>query len=69
MQNAGVKFYNGNGKTERTDPVIVDYDRLLHLDSRIARLPSTMDDIWHKVVDGDYMLDLFKKAIRAIRGK
>ena len=69
MQKAGVKFYYGNGKTERTGPVIVDYDRLLHLDSLIARLPSTMDDIWQRVVDGDQVLDLFKKAIRAIRGK
>ncbi len=63
MQQAGVKFYWGDGQTERIGPVRVDYKRLIKLDTLIRDLPQTMDDLWEKVVDGDQLLDLFQRAI------
>ena len=63
MQQAGVKFYWGDGRTERIGPVRVDFKRLVKLDTLIGKLPGTMDDLWKKVVDGDQLLDLFHRAI------
>ncbi|MFZ1983380.1 MAG: hypothetical protein WAU91_03145 [Desulfatitalea sp.] len=66
MQKEGVLFHWGDGQTERGGSVRVDYRRLIQLDSLIKGLPKTMDDLWQKVVDGDQLLDLFQRAIRAL---
>jgi len=66
MQKAGVKFYRGNGKAPRDEPVMVDYKRLVVRDSLIENLPFTLDDIWDKVRDIDQIADIFTRAIRAL---
>lgn len=65
MQLAGVPFYWGDGSTPRVGPVIVDYDRLIRLDTLLQGLPRTLDDIWDRLVDGDQILDVFKRALGA----
>lgn len=69
MQRRGVEFHKvtpGKKKTKRNGPILVDYDRLVRLDTLITKLPSTMDDFWDKLQDGDEILDVFKRAFRGI---
>lgn len=65
MQRAGVKFYHGDGVTERVGQINVNFRRVVRRDSLIQRLPHTLDDIWEKLVDGDQIVDVFKRALRA----
>jgi hypothetical protein len=39
---AGVKFYMGDGKTERTGPVRVDFRRLISRDTLISNPPRSL---------------------------
>jgi len=64
MQHAGVAFHWGDGVTPRVGPVTVDYERLLRLDTLAQSLPRTLDDLWDKLVDGNQVLDIFKRALR-----
>jgi hypothetical protein len=64
MQQAGVAFYWGDRSTPRVGPVIVDCERLLRLDTLLQSLPRTLDDVWDTLVDGDQILDIFKRALR-----
>jgi hypothetical protein len=66
MQDNGVKFFWGDGGTLRVRPVTVDWNRLLRRDSLISNLPYTLDDLWEKLVDGDQLVDVFKRALRAL---
>jgi hypothetical protein len=42
MQRAGVKFYLGDGKTQRRGPVQVDFDRLIRQDTLISNPPTSI---------------------------
>jgi hypothetical protein len=42
MQKAGVKFYKGDGQTERQGPVRVDFNRLIQLDTLISDPPKSI---------------------------
>ena len=65
MQTNGVEFRWGDQQTPRVAPTIVDYSRLIQLDTLIKRLPETLDDIWDRLVDGDQVVDLFKRVLRS----
>lgn len=66
MQRADVPFYWGDGRTPRVGPIVVDYERLIRLDTLLQGLPRTLDDVWETLVDGDQVLDVFKRAFRAL---
>jgi len=66
MQHAGVEFRWGDRVTPRAGQIRVDYDRLIRLDTLLKGLPRTLDDLFEKVVDGDQVLDIFKRALRVI---
>jgi hypothetical protein len=42
QQHAGVRFYLGDGRTERTDPVRVDFRRLISRDTLISDPPRSL---------------------------
>ena len=42
QQHAGVKFYLGDGRTERTGPVRVDFRRLISRDTLISDPPRSL---------------------------
>lgn len=42
MQQAGVRFLSGDGVTERTDPIRIDFERLLNLDSLMSSAPTSI---------------------------
>src|SRR5919199_1374259 len=65
MQQAGVSFFWGDGVTRRVGPIVVDYERLIRLDTLLKGLPRTLDDVWDRLVDGDQVLDIFRRALRA----
>jgi hypothetical protein len=69
MQRRGVEFYKlstGKQKIKRNAPIKVDYARLVRLDTLITKLPSTMDDLWDRLQDGDEILDVFNRAFKGI---
>ena len=66
MRQNGVRFFTRDGSTVRRDPIEVDFNRILRLDSLVNSLPNTLDDLWQNLVDGDQVLDLFKRAIRSL---
>jgi hypothetical protein len=65
MEEAGVPFFHGDGRTPRRGPIAVDFERVMRLDSLIESPPQTLDDLWEKLVGIDQILDLFKRALRA----
>lgn len=42
MQQAGVRFFSGDGVTERTGPIRIDFERLLTLDSLMSSPPISL---------------------------
>ncbi|MGI8911589.1 MAG: hypothetical protein ACR2JR_13725, partial [Rubrobacteraceae bacterium] len=42
MQQAGVRFYLGDGRTKRTGPVRVDFGRLISRDTLISNPPRSI---------------------------
>jgi hypothetical protein len=56
----------GKQKIKRNAPIKVDYARLVRLDTLITKLPSTMDDLWDRLQDGDEILDVFNRAFKGI---
>jgi hypothetical protein len=65
MERAGVAFFHGDGRTRRSSPIEVDFERLMQLDSLIENPPKTLDDLWDRLVESDQILDLFKQAWQA----
>jgi len=63
MERAGVRFFHAGG-TPRRGPIAVDFERVMQLDSLIESFPKTLDDLWDRLVKGDRVLDLFKRALR-----
>jgi hypothetical protein len=66
MHNAGVAFFERDGKTLRDTPR-VDYNRLIRKDTLIQGLPLTLDDLWRKLQIGDSIGDLFQRAFAPFR--
>jgi hypothetical protein len=68
MQRRGVEFFKGTDgrKAKRNAPITIDYNRLIRLDTLITKVPSTMDDLWDKLEDGDELIDLFKRAFSGL---
>jgi hypothetical protein len=57
QQHAGVKFYLGDGKTERTGPVRVDFGRLISRDTLISSPPRSLDSNLRLIAWVDEVLD------------
>ncbi|HKQ52053.1 MAG TPA: hypothetical protein VJT74_06780 [Pyrinomonadaceae bacterium] len=64
MQRAGVKFFLGNGTTERFGPVRVDFNRLITLDTLISDPPRSIGTDLSLVGWFDEKLDFAKRMLR-----
>jgi len=64
IQLAGVKFFFGDGKTERTGPVRVDFKRLIARDTLISDPPRSVTADLCLIGWLDEKLDLFTRAFR-----
>lgn len=64
MQLAGVKFYKGDGVTERTGPVRVDFGRLLQLDSLMSDPPKSIGSDLQLIGWFDERIDFVKRMLR-----
>ncbi|MFI5399049.1 MAG: hypothetical protein ACHQ9S_26255 [Candidatus Binatia bacterium] len=64
MQRAGVKFYMGDGKTERTGPVAVDFQRLIEFDTLISAPPRSLTDDLSLVGWVNEKVDFLKRMLR-----
>lgn len=64
MQLAGVKFYLGDGKTERTGPIRVDFNRLIALDTLISDPPKSLSGDLSWLGWLDQKLGIFKRMLR-----
>jgi len=59
MKRANVKFYFGDGKTERTDDVRVDFKRLIKLDSLVSSPPTSLSSDLKTIGWMDEITDVF----------
>ena len=57
QQHAGVKFYLGDGETERTGPVRVDFGRLISRDTLISNPPRSLTSDLRLIAWVDEVLD------------
>jgi hypothetical protein len=64
MQRTGVKFYLGDGKTERTEPVRIDFSRLFALDTLIADPPRSISSNLNLIGWIDERIDFVKRFLR-----
>ncbi|HAG82785.1 MAG TPA: hypothetical protein DCL61_16910 [Cyanobacteria bacterium UBA12227] len=64
MQKAGVKFYLGDGKTERNGVVRVDFKRLIGLDTLISDPPRSLASHVEWLGWLDQNLGIFKRLLR-----
>jgi hypothetical protein len=64
MRLAGVKFYAGDGKTERTGPVKVDFARLIANDTLISDPPASVSSDLRLIAWLDEKLDFVKRLMR-----
>jgi hypothetical protein len=63
MQLAGVKFYQSDGKTERTGEVNVNFNRLIALDSLISNPPRSLASTVDLIGWIDKNLNLFSRLL------
>lgn len=63
MQLAGVRFYLGDGVTERTGPVKVDFQRLLALDTLMSAPPRSLSSDLRLIGWLDQKLDVFRRLL------
>lgn len=63
MRRAGVRFYREDG-TERTDPVRVDFRRLLRLDTLMSDPPASLDDDLLLLGRLDQALGILRRLMR-----
>jgi hypothetical protein len=61
MQLAGVRFYYGDGRTERTGPVLVDFNRLIAQDTLICDPPRSFSADLSLLSWVDDKIDFFKR--------
>jgi hypothetical protein len=59
MKRANAKFYFGDGKTERTDTVRVDFKWLLKLDSLVSSPPISLSSDMKTIGWVDEVADIF----------
>ena len=64
MQRAGVKFYQSDGKTERTGEIKVDFKRLIALDTLISKPPRSMSSNLSLIGWIDKNFNLFSNLLR-----
>lgn len=64
MQGAGVKFYLGDGKTERTGPVRVDFQRLIRMDTLISDPPTSITSDLKLIGWFDEKIDFTRRMLR-----
>ncbi|MEQ8963180.1 MAG: hypothetical protein RLP02_35625, partial [Coleofasciculus sp. C2-GNP5-27] len=64
MQLAGVKFYLGDGKSERSGPVRVDFRRLIRLDTLISDPPRSLSSNLEWLGWLDQNLGIFQRLLR-----
>jgi hypothetical protein len=64
MQTAGVRFYAGNGTTERQRPIKVDFERLIARDTLIADPPRSVSSDLRLIGWLDETLDFAKRLLR-----
>jgi hypothetical protein len=67
MQRAGVKFYMGDGETERKGPIAVDFQRLIALDTLISDPPRSLTDDLSLIGWVDEKMDFLTRMFRAGR--
>jgi hypothetical protein len=66
MQTAGVRFFFGNGTTERLGPVRVDFRRLIALDTLISNPPRSISSDLSVMGWIDEKVDLVKRMLRVV---
>lgn len=64
MQSAGVKFYKGDGVTERVGPARVDFNRLIQLDTLISDPPKSIGSDLRLIGWFDEKIDFIKRLLR-----
>lgn len=64
QRDAQVKFYLGDGTTERTEPVRVDFNRLIALDTLIFDPPRSLTSDMRWLGWLDQKLDIFMRMLR-----
>jgi hypothetical protein len=64
MQLAGVKFYQSDGKTERTGEIKVDFKRLIALDTLISKPPRSISSDLSLIAWIDKNFNLFSNLLR-----
>jgi len=66
MVEAGVRFFHGDGRSPRRGPIAVDFEHVMQHDSLIENPPGPLGDLFDRLVEGDQILDLWKRAWRAL---
>ena len=64
MQQAGVKFYAGDGRTERRGPVRVDFSRLIQRDTLISDPPRSISSDLRLIGWIDETIDFARRLFR-----
>jgi len=64
MQSAGVRFFLGDGRTERTGPVRVDFRRLIRHDTLISDPPRSLRSDLQLLGWIDEKIDVFRRILR-----
>lgn len=65
MQLAGVKFYQGDGKTEKTGKIKVDFNRLIELDTLVTNPPGLVTNVLDIVGWIDKNFNIFSNLLRS----
>jgi hypothetical protein len=65
MQLAGVKFYQNDGKTQRTGDIKVDFKRLIALDSLISKPPRSFSNTLGLIGQIDKNFNIFSGMLTA----
>ena len=66
MQRAGVKFYQGDRQTERLEPVRVDFNRLIALDTLMSDPPRSIEGDLSIIGWVDARVDFVKRMLRVV---
>jgi hypothetical protein len=66
MHRAGVKFFMGDGKTQRPGPVQVDFARLIGLDTLISAPPRSLTSLVSLIGWLDQKLDVIRRLMRPL---
>lgn len=64
LQSAGVRFFLGDGRTERTGPVRVDFRRLIRHDTLISDPPRSLRSDLKLLGWIDEKIDVFRRLLR-----